>query len=389
MRRRPPRVPAGPAAAGLLLLAALGGCDDVAVGRAVDDGVGVRLLKLLVEDPESGRIVDLLDDSVPSPCAYDRPCPAGTPGLAAACVPTLGSDGQPAPGGAGVCVSPAHAGQRVPVGAPGSPGSIELRLVLSRTLDVDRIEETLVPDGGSVNQRRYRLLEPGAFGLFDGGGAAAEVGSVKWYDPAGSLDSLDPLAEPLGPALVIAVMAPLQVGRSYAVRIEPGHLVDVHGNPLTAADGGPLPPAGYAFTTDELQLEGAAPPVLAAAATVGAGQVVTLRTNAAVDEASLRATLIEGSLGDLSLRAWSDRGADPTACRAARDPATIDLYPVDPAGRPAAWPAGPLAIALAASAVDNPGSTLATTVRFTVAGSGPGPADPQAQALHLLPSQCL
>lgn len=218
------RIPLKPALAALVVVACSDPSARPTAGQDAPPKGALMLARLLVEDPATRFITDLLDTGPAKACSLRDPCPAGVEGLAATECRIEGD--------AGICVDPLAA-QAVPTENP-----LQIRLVFDRRLASD----TLAPgDGGAV------LREPGSVRLLDAEGR--EVEADKDYDNSGSAnDTIDPFVVPLGPALVLSPRAPLAPDSVYSLRIDAARILDGQGRALATDVHGPVA-ASYALRT--------------------------------------------------------------------------------------------------------------------------------------------
>ena len=143
---------------------------------------------------------------------------------------------------------------------------------------------------------------------------------------------------------------------------------------------------------EDLAVLAATPDVTAdEVATIAPNDVIQLQLNAGVDEAT--ATVAFSSKAGTTYKgtAWSERGADPTACDDAFDDRTLDLAAVSDMGDPILLPAGDYTVRITGLRDNGAGrgTPVELTGSFTVKGDRGDPAtDPAAIESHVRPSQC-
>ncbi len=293
---------AGPTGLGLALLAVTS-CSDIDAGHLTDDPGPPKLLRILVGDETpglaTGFITDLLDvrDPMTNPtpsCDLSNPCPAQINGVpptpfgkigstAADCQIPAGknpdcSDAMTGAAGAplcGSCIDPlaaqppevgtppgcAPTGEGGPACAadpnriPGTNGGLRIGIVFNKILDPS-IEQVAIDK--QTNAYTYTIAD-GVIGLLDEQGTV--VPTVNYYDPGGAPDnSSDPLGNsgiPLGPALVMKPLAPLDANARYTIQLDLSRVkdkagqtpVNAAGKPLVAAPGTPYT---FDFTTSDI-----------------------------------------------------------------------------------------------------------------------------------------
>jgi hypothetical protein len=361
--------PASPSTSLLaVLLAFAPACDNVDVGRDAPPADPPVIRRVLVQDALSYTVTDLLEVAPPASCDDEHPCPLGAAGLAPTCA-------------GGLCQSPTAAANPVAVG---DPGTLQIRVVLSGLLD-PAVEDVGATDAGAPT---LSLHDPAIVAVFPGAPSTITMSTPPlgaldaYYDPSGSpTDSADPLVEPLGPALVVDLDGRLEVGTAYTIRVDAAAIVDKQGRAATRDANGPIPAAGYTFTTVPLAV------VAPAAAVVVPTDVVQLSLTAPVDEASLAAVAVRtGTDGPkkVATRTWLERGMDPTQCTP--DPRTVDIAAVDEKGARMAWPTGDYVVTLAGKDADTKRHDLAsnmTAISVSLPASGGAPV-----AAHVTPEQC-
>jgi hypothetical protein len=400
------------------------GCDNITAGQPTETKAPPQLAHVLIQDaryygdwPGRASALDILDNYHPPTC---------TPGvdtclnefLIAGYAPDVSCSS------AGLCGDPFKipaTGVPVPLGLatigaapdmrdPG--GGIQVRIVFDKVLD-EKIE-TVGPSGsmtpGATNM--YTLVA-GLIELDDEAGMA--VDSVMYYDPAGSpIYSSDLEYIPLGPALVIKPKASLDAATTYTVKIlKPELLVDRSGQAAQGVDGGALP-TSFKFTTEQLTpgsgglfpdspaLNGFDYPNFVDAtadmpATILPNETVQISffENIAGDTAT---AVVKSGPAGTKLLAYSDRGADATACSkaAAGDSSGIvlDIVNTDTGdiatAAPADWPAGDYTITVTVKDI-NMKSTYSADYSFTVGGARDmdPTMDPNNYANHLTPAECM
>lgn len=369
-------------------------CDDTSSGRLAEDPAPPRLMRVLVQDEtaEGGRYLasDLLSFAVPHvTCDEQNPCIIGE------CETAMGA-------AQGTCTNPLDPlGGRVEIGTPIEAGGISIRLVFSKALDPAIQTVKTDPKTGAVTYELpddiLRLLDQDkkiveAPPLAGASGEPFSTGT--YFDPAGSpTETSDPVGIPYGPALVLVPGKPLDVNSRYTIEFAATRVHDRAGQVAVDAAGAALPaPYRLDFMTEDLAVLAATPDVTAdEVATIAPNDVIQLQLNAGVDEAT--ATVAFSSKAGTTYKgtAWSERGADPTACDDAFDDRTLDLAAVSDMGDPILLPAGDYTVRITGLRDNGAGrgTPVELTGSFTVKGDRGDPAtDPAAIESHVRPSQC-
>lgn len=372
--------------------AAAVGCDDLTLGRPRDPGGPARLVKVLVQDstfvggPPAQRagIVDLLDHEPPPACSDLNPCVNQF--LIAQTLPRL--DCSAANGG--TCVDPL----RVPAtGVPLNAGHTNLRLVFDRlfdaTVEAVRVDANGAPQGGAP----YRLA-PGIVELFGPDGRPVPD-TTAYYDNTGSPQfTSDVIWIPFGPAIVINP-GRLDPSSKYTLRLHPAALRDRKGEGVAGKDGAPLTdPTDYSFTTEPITPHpDRSYPDFSKPAKIAPNQVLQLAFWEFLDEATVVVSA-SGPAGfqAAAVEAFADRGADRSACAAARDDALFDLVYTTGAGaarRPTKWPVGDYTLIFTVKDASGRATYRSPKLAFVVGGGDTDPAhDPHALSQHVTPEQC-
>ena len=405
------------------------GCDDVSAGHPAESSAPPQLVHVLVQDaryflafPNRGSALDLLDNNNTRACVITQAATAKTPQLDT-CINEFLVD-QLAPDvhctEAGVCndaLKVPSTGVPVPASltllgaAPDSRdpgGGVQIRLVFDKVLD-DSIE-TITPSGsmtpGMTNQ--YSLA-PGIVELDDGAGKP--VKSVMYYDNGGSPQySADIELVPLGPAIVIKPMAPLDAATTYTIKLlSPSALKDRAGNSAVALGGGALPSA-LKFTTETLTpTSGGAfasdlaggngfdyPDFNAGAAIVAPNEVLQIGFFEAFAGDAATVTVKSGCVGAKPI-AYSERGSDATACTKA-DPGgypVLDVVNSDSgivaSGKPVDWPMGDCTLTITVPDAAGSGAPYSADYTFTVSGADETDpmVDPNIASQHVTPAECV
>jgi hypothetical protein len=391
------------------------GCDDVTAGQPSDTAAPPQLVHVMVQDarylldfPNRGSSLDILDNYQPAPCtkAVDT------------CINEFLVD-QLAPDvsctDAGVCGDPFKipaTGVPVPLSAvfagiqaadnrdPG--GGIQVRLVFDKVLDSSIEMVTIDPTKAPGKTNTYTLM-PGLVTLLDG--QMMPVPSKMYYDNGGSSQfSADLELVPLGPAIVIKPQASLDAATTYTVKIgNPGALKDREGNAAVGPNGTALPTT-LTFKTENLTPDVAGAfgggldyPDFSKPATIAPNEVIQIGfyENIAGDTATVTVTTGPAAAKPI---AFSERGSDPAMCTTAAsgDPSgpVLDITNTDTGsvmtGKPVDWPAGDYTIHVKVQDI-NGLSTFESDYMFTVAGTDQTDpmADPNIQGNHVTPFQCM
>jgi len=411
------------------VLVATTGCDNVTAGQTTDSSAPPQLQHVMIQDarylfawPNRASAVDLLDNHPMRSCQIT--CKGNCPGDAMnpappqldTCINEFLVD-QFAPDvscqDSGVCADPLKVpASGVPIPQPAlyltgatdtrdPGGGVQVRLVFDKVLD-NSIE--MVTPSGSTTPGATNLyaLVPGIVELDD---EAGPVKSEMYYDVGGSFEfSSDLELIPLGPAIVIKPLTPLDAAMKYTVKIlKPDALKDREGNAAQALGGGALP-ASFNFTTEQLTPSTAGnfgvspydyPDFTAASAVIAPDEVVQIVFFANIAGDTATVTVKSGPAGT-KLLAWSDRGADPSACQKAAtgdssgiilDVANTDTGDINSAVA-ADWPEGDYTITVTVKDI-NGKSTYTADYSFTVMGPDSGdPMNPNIAPAHLTPAAC-
>lgn len=387
------------------------GCDNVTAGQSTDPKGPPKLVRVLVQDarflgefPNRLSVTDLIDSDPPIACSDVspvKPCiqqfTVGFVSPNVDCVNGFCNDPLKTPA-AGV---PLAMGIPYVFAAPDmrdAGSGLQIRLVFNKILD-GSIEDIMMDNTKAPGKTNQYALKAGIVELDDPSGA--EVPSIKYWDNTGAPSfPADLEYEPMGPAIVIKPGVPLMPATKYTIKLNSTMIKDRQGNAPADQAGTPLP-ATYTldFTTEPLTLvaevqgqgdfspnypdftDPMMPPEITP------NQVLQFGFYGLVDGDAATVT-VTGPAG-VNAIAFSDRGADPTACTKA-DPTNylFDIANTDGAGNPKDWPAGDYTVTFTVTA-DGTTSTYSPPdpLHFTVAGTA-DPMDPNGYQQHVLPAQC-
>ena len=373
-------------------------CDNLDAGRLADDPEAPVITRILVQDANTYVVTDLLNDSLPLKCSDINPCPVGTSGLSpTTChIPDGMTEGE--------CDNPTSNTNIIPIG---DGATLQVRVILSKSLDPGPtsgasavgpggVEEVTLQDGSKV----YKFADPTAVQLI--GPDGKEVGATacrmddecasghcdngqcriaKYYTPSGSnWDTADPIFEPLGPALVIDILEPLEFSATYTIKVNGASLKDKTAKVLTetSVNGkkSPINSAGYTFKTEALAALGATPDITSSP-TIAPNDVIQVEYAGPVDAKMIKAE-VKGMAGTVATEVWNDLDDMCTA-----DPVLVNIFVSG--GSAQRWPAGKLTISITGK--DAGGHDIVPLEGdFTV--SGPDGMGDNAIGNHPPPSEC-